>query len=54
MVLSALALIFNLGGLLALPETILGGENTLHSLARVAVTGCMMAAIGSWEPATTK
>ena len=47
--LSALALILNLSGLLTFPETILGSENTLHSLARVAVLGCALAAIGSWE-----
>jgi len=47
--LSALALILNLSGLITFPETILGSENTLHSLARVAVIGCALAAIGSWE-----
>jgi len=47
--LSALALILNLSELLTFPETILGSENTLHSLARVAVLGCALAAIGSWE-----
>lgn len=47
--LSALILITTLSGLLDLPETILGGEHTLHSIARLAVVGCALAAIGSWE-----
>jgi hypothetical protein len=42
-------IICELTGLLSLPVTMLGDETTLHTLARVAVIGCVLAAIGSWE-----
>ena len=46
---AAVTFIFDVSGLLSLPVTMLGDETTLHTLARVAVIGCVLAAIGSWE-----
>jgi hypothetical protein len=35
-----------LAGVIQLPEQILRGETTIHSVVRVAVLGCVLAAIG--------
>lgn len=51
---AAVVFISDLSGLLALPASVVGDETTLHSLARVAVIGCVLAAIGSWEQTPSK
>ena len=52
--LASIALLASLSGFISLPETLIGGETTLHSIARVAVIGCVLAAIGSWEQSSSK
>ena len=36
-------------GLINLPEKIIAGESTVHSVARVAIIGCLLAAISTLE-----
>ena len=36
----------DVAGVIELPEQILRGETTIHSVVRVAVLGCVLAAIG--------
>lgn len=36
-------------GLFQLPEKLIAGESTVHSVARVAIVGCLLAALGSME-----
>jgi hypothetical protein len=44
----------DLMGLVNIPEFLLFGESALKMYARIAVLGCVAAAIGSWEsPSTT-
>ena len=45
--LAILVTVSSLSGLVTLPETFLGNESTIHSVARIAVLGCVLAAIGS-------
>jgi len=37
------------GGFIQLPENLIAGESTVHSIARFAIVGCLLAAIGSME-----
>lgn len=37
-------------GLFKMPEVFLMGESPLKTYARIAVLGCVAAAIGSWNP----
>ena len=37
------------GGFIQLPENLIAGESTVHSIARFAIVGCLLAAIGSLE-----
>ncbi len=32
-----------------LPSALINGESTIHSVARLAIVGCLLAAIGSLE-----
>jgi hypothetical protein len=34
-------------GLMQLPEKLIAGESTVHTVARLAVVGCLLAAVGS-------
>lgn len=36
-------------GLINLPEKLIAGESTVHSIARMAIVGCLLAAIGTLE-----
>lgn len=36
-------------GLMHLPEKLFAGESAEHSIARVAIIGCLLAAIGTME-----
>ena len=38
-----------LTGVFDLSEEFITGESTIHSVARVAITGCLLAAVGSQE-----
>jgi hypothetical protein len=38
-----------LTGFFQLPEELIAGESTVHSIARVAIVGCLLAALGSFE-----
>ena len=49
LVLSVLVLLGDVTGLARLPENLLDGETTLHSIVRLAVAGCVLAAVGCWE-----
>ena len=46
---SGLGVIALLTGLMPLPDTLFAGESTLHSIVRLSVIGCLLAAIGSLE-----
>ena len=35
--------------LIALPEPLITGESTVHSIARLAIIGCLLAAVGAHE-----
>tara|TARA_B110000116_G_scaffold229641_1_gene211608 strand:- start:589 stop:810 length:222 start_codon:yes stop_codon:yes gene_type:complete len=37
------------GGLIQFPENLIAGESTVHSIARFAIVGCLLAALGSME-----
>jgi len=37
------------GGLLSFPDQIITGESTVHSVARIAIVGCLLAALGSLD-----
>jgi hypothetical protein len=37
------------GGLIQFPENLIAGESTVHSIARFAIIGCLLAALGSME-----
>ena len=52
LLLIAAAIILGAGffsGLIQLPENIISGEATVHTIARLAVIGCLCAAVGSLE-----
>lgn len=46
---AALLLISTLTGIVTMPENLIAGESTVHSIARVAISGCLLAALGSFE-----
>ena len=37
------------GGFVQFPENLIVGESTVHSIARFAIIGCLLAALGSME-----
>ncbi len=37
------------GGFIQFPENLFAGESTVHSIARFAIIGCLLAALGSME-----
>lgn len=49
LILSVLMAMVAFSGLVHLPEKLFAGESTVHSVARVAITGCLLAAIGTME-----
>jgi hypothetical protein len=46
---SVLMLISMLTGVITTPEYFIAGEATVHSIGRVAISGCLLAALGSFE-----
>ena len=46
---TAIVAIAAVGGFIQLPEILIAGESTVHSIARFAIVGCLLAAIGSLE-----
>ncbi|MGI9290890.1 MAG: hypothetical protein ACR2QG_06400 [Gammaproteobacteria bacterium] len=36
-------------GLVNLPEKLIAGESTVHSVARIAIIGCLLAAVGTMD-----
>ena len=46
---TALASVAMVGGLFQLPEQLFAGESTVHSVARIAIVGCLLAAVGSMD-----
>ncbi len=46
---SVVVFLGEVSGVLQLPANLLAGETSLHSIVRVAVAGCVLAAIGCWE-----
>jgi len=47
---SALLLFIGMvSGLTPLPEQFIDGESTIHSVARIGIVGCLLAAIGSLD-----
>jgi len=49
LVVTALIAVAALAGLARLPEQLFAGESTVHTVARVAIIGCLLAAVGSIE-----
>ena len=49
LILTVLLVFFAVSGLVHLPEKLFAGESTVHSVARVAIVGCLLAAIGTME-----
>jgi len=50
LLIAALALMVTVvTGLIPLPEPLIAGESTVHSIARVAITGCLLAAVGAMD-----
>jgi hypothetical protein len=46
---TAMIVIAMVGGLIQFPENLIVGESTVHSIARFAIIGCLLAALGSME-----
>ena len=46
---TVLLFVATLMGLVRLPEQLIAGESTEHSVARVAILGCLMAAVGTLD-----
>jgi len=46
---SLLLFVGMVSGLTPLPEQFIDGESTVHSVARIAIVGCLLAAIGSLD-----
>jgi hypothetical protein len=47
----ALLFFASLTGLLQLPDPLIAGESTEHSVARIAIVGCLLAALGTMKRA---
>ena len=46
---TAMIVIAMVGGFIQFPENLFAGESTVHSIARFAIIGCLLAALGSME-----
>ena len=46
---SVVLVMLMVSGLMHLPEKLLAGESTVHTVARLAVVGCLLAAVGTHE-----
>jgi hypothetical protein len=46
---AALVFIAMLAGVVTAPQQFFAGESTVHSIARVAIVGCLLAAVGSMK-----
>ena len=46
---SVVLLMLTVSGLMHLPEKLFAGESTVHTVARLAVVGCLLAAVGVHE-----
>jgi hypothetical protein len=46
---AALLMISMVIGFTEMPANLIAGESTVHSVARVAIVGCLLAAIGSMD-----
>lgn len=46
---ASILLISMLVGITDMPANLIAGESTLHSVGRVAIVGCLLAAIGSMD-----
>jgi hypothetical protein len=46
---SVVSVMLMAAGLMQLPEKLFAGESTVHTVARLAVIGCLLAAVGSHE-----
>ena len=46
---TAIITISVIGGFVQLPENLIAGESAVHSIARFAIGGCLLAALGSME-----
>ena len=50
LLIGTLVLVFSMvSGLVNLPEKLIAGESTVHSIARVAIIGCLLAAVGTMD-----
>ena len=38
-----------LTGVIDLPQNLIAGESTVHSIARVAIVGCLLSALGTMD-----
>ena len=48
-IIPALLFVAAVTGVLQLPEILIAGESPEHSVARIAIVGCLLAAIGTLE-----
>ena len=46
---TAIITISVIGGFIQLPENLIVGESAVHSIARLAIVGCLLAALGTME-----
>jgi hypothetical protein len=46
---ASLMLVSMLTGFTDMPVNLIAGESTVHSVARVAIVGCLLAALGSMD-----
>ena len=49
LVAAALLFVSMLAGFTDMPTNVIAGESTVHSIARIAIVGCLLAAIGSMD-----
>jgi hypothetical protein len=46
---SVVLLILIVAGIMQVPEKLFAGESSVHTVARLAVIGCLLAAVGTHE-----
>lgn len=46
---SVVLMVTAMTGLVPLPDPLIAGESTVHSIARIAIIGCLLAAVGAME-----
>ena len=49
LIIAAVLLLTMQTGIIDMPEYLLPGESPIHSIARVAIIGCLLAAVGTRE-----